>query len=125
GTGAPGQIRDIGITGGRVVETAESLVAGPDTEVVDAAGKWVMPGFIDVHTHYDAEVLVAPGINESVRHGVTTVMIGSCSLSTVYASPLDAADMFSRVEALPRTQVLDALNEKKNWTNPEEYIEAI
>lgn len=125
GTGAPGQIRDLGIRNGRVVEIGKDLAPGPDTELVDATGKWVMPGFIDVHTHYDAEVLVAPGINESVRHGVTTVMIGSCSLSTVYVSPLDAADLFSRVEALPRTQVLDALTEKKDWTNPEEYIAAI
>jgi N-acyl-D-aspartate/D-glutamate deacylase len=125
GTGAPGQIRDLGISGGRVVEIGTDLPPGPDTEVVDAAGKWVMPGFIDVHTHYDAEVLVAPGISESVRHGVTTVMIGSCSLSTVYVTPLDAADLFSRVEALPRAQVLDALTEKKTWSNPEDYIEAI
>jgi N-acyl-D-aspartate/D-glutamate deacylase len=125
GTGAPGQPRDLGISGGRVVEIGEGLEPGPDTEVVDAAGNWVMPGFIDVHTHYDAEVLVASGLNESVRHGVTTVMIGSCSLSTVYASPLDAADLFSRVEALPRTQVLDALTEKKTWRNPAEYIDAV
>jgi N-acyl-D-aspartate/D-glutamate deacylase len=125
GTGAPGKIADVGISDGKVVEIGDKLAAGPDTEVVDAAGQWVMPGFIDVHTHYDAEVLVASGINESVRHGVTTVMIGSCSLSTVYVSPLDAADLFSRVEALPRAQVLDALTEKKNWTNPEEYIAAI
>jgi N-acyl-D-aspartate/D-glutamate deacylase len=125
GTGAPGQIRDLGISNGRVVEIDDDLSAGPATEIVPANGKWVMPGFIDVHTHYDAEVLVASGINESVRHGVTTVMIGSCSLSTVYVSPLDAADLFSRVEALPRAQVLDALTEKKDWTNPEEYIAAI
>ncbi|MBV9486664.1 MAG: amidohydrolase family protein, partial [Frankiaceae bacterium] len=82
GTGAPGRVRDIGVAGGRVVEIGEALEASADTEIIEAGGKWVMPGFIDVHTHYDAEVLVAPGINESVRHGVTTVMIGSCSLST-------------------------------------------
>jgi N-acyl-D-aspartate/D-glutamate deacylase len=125
GTGAPGLVRDLGITGGRVVEVAESLDAGPATEVVEADGKWVMPGFIDVHTHYDAEVLVAAGLNESVRHGVTTVLLGNCSLSTVYVTPLDAADLFSRVEALPRPQVLAALKEKKTWHNPTEYIDAI
>jgi N-acyl-D-aspartate/D-glutamate deacylase len=125
GTGSPGRVTKLGISGGRVAAVGDDLEAGPDTEVVDANGKWVMPGFIDVHTHYDAEVLVAPGLNESVRHGVTTVLLGNCSLSTVFTNPLDAADLFSRVEALPRQQVLEALTEKKNWHNPSDYIEAI
>jgi N-acyl-D-aspartate/D-glutamate deacylase len=125
GTGAPGQLRDLGIREGRVVDVGDDLEVGPGTEVVAAQGKWVMPGFIDVHTHYDAEVLVASGLNESVRHGVTTVMLGNCSLSTVYSSPLDVADLFSRVEALPRESVLGALEAKKTWTNPAEYIDAI
>jgi len=126
GTGAPGVVRDLGIRGGVVVtESVEPLPAGPDTEVVDARGRWVMPGFIDAHTHYDAEVLVAPGLSESVRHGVTTVLMGNCSLSTVFVPPVDAADLFSRVEALPRDHVLSALETAKNWTSPKEYIAAI
>ncbi|WP_138997218.1 N-acyl-D-amino-acid deacylase family protein [Rhodococcus zopfii] len=126
GTGAPGVVRDLGIRGGVVVaESVEPLPAGPDTEVVDARGRWVMPGFIDAHTHYDAEVLVAPGLSESVRHGVTTVLMGNCSLSTVFVPPVDAADLFSRVEALPRDHVLAALETGKSWTSPKEYIAAI
>ncbi|MBH0118905.1 amidohydrolase family protein [Rhodococcus sp. HM1] len=126
GTGAPGVVRDLGIRGGVVVtESVEPLPAGPDTEVVDARGRWVMPGFVDAHTHYDAEVLVAPGLSESVRHGVTTVLMGNCSLSTVFVPPVDAADLFSRVEALPRDHVLSALETAKNWTSPKEYIAAI
>ena len=126
GTGAPGVVRDLGIRGGVVVtESVEPLPAGPDTEIVDARGRWVMPGFIDAHTHYDAEVLVAPGLSESVRHGVTTVLMGNCSLSTVFVPPVDAADLFSRVEALPRDHVLAALETGKSWTSPKEYIAAI
>ena len=94
-------------------------------DVIDAAGKWVVPGFIDVHTHYDAEVLLDPGLRESVRHGVTTVLLGSCSLSTVYAEPEDAADLFSRVEAVPRKFVLDALQSRKTWSTPAEYVRAL
>ncbi|KAE9837927.1 hypothetical protein GP672_23825, partial [Escherichia coli] len=76
-------------------------------------------------THYDAEVLLDPGLRESVRHGVTTVLLGNCSLSAVYATNEDAADLFSRVEAVPREFVLGALNDKKTWTSAAEYVEAL
>ncbi len=126
GTGAPGAVRDLGIRDGRVAAVSDSpLPIAARTRVIEAAGHWVMPGFLDVHTHYDAEVLVAPGLTESVRHGVTAVFMGSCSLSTVYADVLDAADMFSRVEALPRDYVLAALERNKRWSSPATYIAAL
>jgi N-acyl-D-aspartate/D-glutamate deacylase len=126
GTGSPGVVRNLGIRDGVVtVATVDELPVGSDTEVIDAHGKWVMPGFVDTHTHYDAEVLVGPGLPESVRHGVTTVLMGNCSLSTVYVNALDGADLFSRVEALPRDHVLRALESMKTWTSPREYVEAL
>jgi len=126
GTGTVPQVRTLGIRGGIVAE----VYAGPldetgCTDVIDAVGKWIVPGFIDVHTHYDAEVLLDPGLKESVRHGVTTVLLGNCSLSTVYADSDDAADLFSRVEAVPRKYVLGALETKKTWSTPAEYVRAI
>ncbi len=103
GTGAAPQVRSLGIRDGIVAEvSAAPLDETGCPDVIDAAGKWIVPGFIDVHTHYDAEVLLDPGLRESVRHGVTTVLLGNCSLSTVYADTDDAADLFSRVEAVPR-----------------------
>lgn len=126
GTGRAPATRTLGIRDGIVA----AVSAGPLDEagcpdVIDADGKWVLPGFIDVHTHYDAEVLLDPGLRESVRHGVTTVLLGNCSLSTVYASSEDAADLFSRVEAVPRQYVLGALEAKKCWTTPAEYVAAL
>ncbi|MDT5136294.1 MAG: hypothetical protein QOD58_556 [Mycobacterium sp.] len=126
GTGAAPQTRTLGIRDGVVA----TVSAGPlDTtgcsEVIDAAGKWIMPGFLDVHTHYDAEILLDPGLRESVRHGVTTLLLGNCSLSTVYANTEDAADLFSRVEAVPRDFVLGALENNKTWSTPEEYVATI
>ncbi len=126
GTGATPQVRTLGIRDGIVA----AVSAGPLDEtgcadVIDAAGKWVLPGFVDVHTHYDAEVLLDPGLRESVRHGVTTVLLGNCSLSTVYANSEDAADLFSRVEAVPRKFVLGALEAKKTWSSPAEYVRAL
>jgi N-acyl-D-aspartate/D-glutamate deacylase len=126
GTGSAPRTRSLGIRDGVVA----AVSAGPldETgcpEVIDAAGKWIMPGFIDVHTHYDAEVLLDPGLRESVRHGVTTVLLGNCSLSTVYANSEDAADLFSRVEAVPREYVYGALNSNRTWSTAAEYIDAI
>lgn len=126
GTGKPPQVRTLGIRDGVVAAvSAKPLDETGCPEILDASGKWVIPGFIDVHTHYDAEILLDPGLRESVRHGVTTVLLGMCSLSTVYADTEDAADLFSRVEAVPRQYVLGALQQHKTWSNPAEYVKAI
>lgn len=126
GTGAPPQVRTLGIRDGMVAAvSATPLDETGCPDVIDAGGKWVMPGFVDVHTHYDAEVLLDPGLRESVRHGVTTVLLGMCSLSTVYADTEDAADLFSRVEAVPRQFVLGALQQHKSWSGPAEYVKTI
>ncbi|MFE3189430.1 amidohydrolase family protein [Nocardia sp. NPDC059240] len=126
GTGTAPQRRDIGVRDGIVTAiSAEPLTAEPGTEVIDADGQWVAPGFVDVHTHYDAEVLARPELSESVRHGVTTVFVGNCSLSTVLASNEDCADIFSRVEAVPRDAVLGVLDGHRAWQTPAEYAAAL
>ncbi len=126
GLGNAPQVRTLGIRDGVVADIVTAELDDTDCpDVIDAAGKWVVPGFIDVHTHYDAEVLLDPGLRESVRHGVTTVLLGNCSLSTVYAESEDAADLFSRVEAVPRKFVLEALQSKKTWSTPAEYVHAL
>lgn len=127
GSANPAQRVDLWIEDGLVVDPVRAAAwkAEDADKVIDADGKWVMPGFVDMHTHYDAEVLAAPGLHESVRHGVTTVFMGSCSLSTILSSPEDCADFFSRVEALPREHVLPALEQYKTWSTPAEYIEGL
>src|SRR2546430_11756968 len=82
-----------------------------------------MPGFIDLHTHYDAEIEVAPALAESVRHGVTTVVLGSCSLSLALGTPEDLADMFCRVEAIPYEIVRPLLEARKDWDGLTDYLE--
>lgn len=102
GTGAPSATRHLGIRDGRVATVSAAALDETDCpRVIDAAGKWVIPGMLDIHTHYDVEVLLRPQLDESVRHGVTTVFVGSCSLSTVHVGPSDAGDLFGRVEAIP------------------------
>ncbi|MFY9764713.1 MAG: hypothetical protein WAK42_06850, partial [Mycobacterium sp.] len=123
GTGAPPISADVGVRDGKVAAVAPGLPDGMRT--IDARGKWVMPGLLDVHTHYDAEVLLSPGLGESVRHGTTSIVLGNCSLSTVYSDADDCADMFARVEALPWQIVHDAVKEAKTWSSPAEYVKAL
>lgn len=121
GTGAPGAIRHLGIRGGKLVAISSEPLEEGAREVIDARGQWVMPGFIDMHTHYDAELVAAPALKESVRHGVTTVVIGSCSISMVLSAAEDCSDLFTRVESVPREHVLPLLQARKTWSTPADY----
>jgi N-acyl-D-aspartate/D-glutamate deacylase len=94
GTGAPSAVRNIGVCDGRVATIADRPLDTTGADVIDATGQWAVPGIIDIHTHYDIETLCEPALSESLRHGVTTVMLGSCSLSTVYLDNVDAGDIF-------------------------------
>jgi N-acyl-D-aspartate/D-glutamate deacylase len=126
GTGAPSAVRDIGIRGGHVVAvSAAELDTAGCPQVIDAAGKWVLPGMLDIHTHYDVEILAGPALAESLRHGVTTVLLGSCSLSTVHVGGADAGDLFGRVEAIPREHVIAAVDRYKDWDSADSYVEAL
>jgi N-acyl-D-glutamate deacylase len=124
GTGAAPARRHVGIRSGAVASVAENALDERGCpRVIDARGCWVTPGFVDLHTHYDAELLAAPALRESVRHGVTTVTVGSCSISTVLSDAEDCSDLFTRVESVPREQVLPLLRAKKSWSSPREYVD--
>jgi len=126
GSGAPSAIRHLGVRDGKVVVvSADRLDPSQAATLIDATGKWVTPGFLDTHTHYDAELIVSPSLSESVRHGVTTVLVGSCSLSMVCSPAEDASDIFTRVETVPREKVLPILQQHKTWSTPLQWIEFI
>ena len=115
-------VQNIGIKDGIVTAISTSVIPEDEgVKIIDAQEHWVMPGFLEMHSHYDAEIVVAPALKESVRHGVTTIALGSCSISMMVSSALDCADMFTRVEAVPRSQVLPILQEKKTWVTPAQY----
>ncbi|MBX7169422.1 MAG: amidohydrolase family protein [Pyrinomonadaceae bacterium] len=121
----PSKIADVLVQNGKVAQISENPIEIENAKVIDAEGKWVLPGFIDNHTHYDGEILTAPSLSESVRHGVTTVLLGGCSLSFVYADFEDCADMFTRVEAFPREILFELLKDGKSWSTPQEWINHI
>jgi N-acyl-D-aspartate/D-glutamate deacylase len=121
--GAPLE-RDVLVRDGRVAALLErTATPAQASTVLDASGCWVTPGFIDLHTHYDAELELAPALDESLRHGVTTVVIGSCGLSMAVGDPVDLADMFCRVEGIPRSTVKPLLERIKDWDGPAAYLE--
>ncbi|WP_445174359.1 amidohydrolase family protein [Microcoleus sp.] len=122
GLGSAPMRGDIGIQNGKIVAIASSLTSNAH-QVVDASGLWVTPGFIDIHTHYDLELEIAPGLSESVRHGVTSVVIGNCSLSVAVGKPQMLADIFQRVETLSHQLIAKWLKQSVSWQTPAEYLE--
>ncbi|NLY95036.1 MAG: amidohydrolase family protein [Myxococcales bacterium] len=124
GRGGKPAVRHLRIRDGRVEKISATRFPHEEgARVIDARGKWVMPGFIDVHTHYDAEVELEPSLGESLRHGVTTVFLGSCSLSVAVGDPDDLTDQFTRVEAIPEAYLRPLIREKKTWETVSEYVE--
>src|SRR5207249_7850395 len=84
GSGAPGRVADVAIADGLIREIAPDLHG--DTEL-DASGCVVAPGFIDIHTHYDAQVFWDPALRPSSSHGVTTVVAGNCGFTIAPTRP--------------------------------------
>jgi N-acyl-D-aspartate/D-glutamate deacylase len=126
GLASPSSIQNIGIKDGTIVKVSPVALDESGCErIIDAEHQWVMPGFIDTHTHYDAELIVSPSLSESVRHGVTTVLVGSCSLSMICSEAEDASDIFTRVETVPREKVLPIVQQHKNWSTPKQWLEFV
>lgn len=124
GTGAPARRADVAIKDGFVAEISETpLPENRARRVLDAAGCWVTPGFLDIHTHYDAELELDASLSESLRHGVTSVVMGSCSLGLTPGTPEMLADIFCRVEAIPYEIVRPVLEAKKTWQGLGDYFE--
>lgn len=117
-------LKDLLILEDGTIGDSRNIQQDDDLEIIDAAGKWIVPGFVDSHTHYDAEVIASPGLKESARHGVTAIILGSCSVSAIYNSPEDIADSFTRVEAIPRDVMLPLLEKEKTWNTAKEWKES-
>jgi N-acyl-D-aspartate/D-glutamate deacylase len=124
GSGLPGFHGDVAVKGGRIVEIGR--VSGAARRVIDADGLVVAPGIIDNHTHYDAQVTWDPLCTYSCYHGVTTVVIGNCSLALAPAHQEDRdnlAGVLSHVEAIPLEAIQAGV--KWSWETIPQYLDAL
>jgi N-acyl-D-aspartate/D-glutamate deacylase len=124
GTGAPGRKADVAVTGGVVTEV------GPDLDgkrTLDASGQIVSPGFVDIHTHYDAQVFWDPALTPSCWHGVTSVVAGNCGFSIAPVHP-EHRELLVRTLQHVEDMAPDTLFEGVPWDDFEtfpQYLDAI
>ncbi len=124
GTGRPGRRADVAVAEGRVVGIAEELRGQRE---LDAAGQVVAPGFIDIHTHYDAQVFWDPSLTPSSFHGVTSVIAGNCGFS-IAPIRADGVELMARTLQHVEDMSFDTLSAGVPWSDFEtfpDYLAAI
>ncbi|MFI0815043.1 amidohydrolase family protein [Streptomyces sp. NPDC021098] len=130
GTGAPSYVADVGLRDGRIVTFGEPDTVGESARTTeDATGLVLTPGFVDPHTHYDAQLFWDPYATPSMNHGVTTIAGGNCGFTLAPLNPERPGDadytrrMMSRVEGMS----LVALEEGApwNWHSFGDYLDAL
>ncbi|MEN9504921.1 MAG: hypothetical protein RI958_847 [Actinomycetota bacterium] len=125
GTGSPARRADVAITGDRIVAVDESIVDHASREI-DATGRIVTPGFVDIHTHLDAQLAWDPIGSSSCYHGVTSVVMGNCGVTFAPCRPDDRAllaEMMESVEDIPRDAIMSGL--AWDWVTYGEYLASI
>ena len=122
GTGAEGRRADVAISGDRIVAIEENL-QGTGHREIDAEGKIVTPGFVDVHTHLDAQLAWDPLPTSSCWHGITSVVLGNCGVTFAPVQPGQKeflAEMMESVEDVPRDAILEGL--PWDWNSYGDYL---
>ena len=125
GTGEAGYVGDVGIRDGKIVALRDAPESADRT--IDAAGKVVCPGFIDIHTHYDAQIIWDRMLTISPWHGVTTVVIGNCGFGIAPTRPKDRDVIvytLEKVEGMSVNALHAGLGDWPFETFPE-YLDAI
>lgn len=124
GTGLPAYHADVAVSGGRIAKIGR--IDDAAAQVIDAAGKAVAPGFIDPHTHFDAQLLWDGAAKPALTHGITTIVPGSCSLSLAPLKEkhrMKLVGMFNQIEEMPYKAFAEGV--EWNWETFDEYIERI
>ncbi|MBS0243167.1 MAG: amidohydrolase family protein, partial [Proteobacteria bacterium] len=124
GTGGSSREADVAMKGGRIA--AVGKVAGSGAEEIDAKGRLVTPGFVDIHTHYDGQAVWDPYTAPSSWHGVTTAIMGNCGVGFAPCKPQDReklVELMEGVEDIPGPVMHEGLN--WTWESFPEYFQAL
>ena len=124
GTGSPAFTADVAVEGDRIIEIGK--VDGKGKKEIDADGQIVTPGFVDIHTHLDAQLAWDPIASPSCWHGVTSVVLGNCGVTFAPVSKDGAtvlAEMMESVEDIPAESILNGLS--WNWSSYGEYLDEV
>jgi N-acyl-D-amino-acid deacylase len=123
GTGAPARNADVAITDGVISQIADKI-DDIGTREIDAEGRIVTPGFVDIHTHLDAQIAWDPIQTSSCWHGVTSAVLGNCGVTFAPVAPGGAevlAEMMESVEDIPQRAILEGL--PWDWSTYGEYLQ--
>ena len=124
GLGSPGRTADIGIRAGRIEEIGKVTSGSRDT--IDAAGALVMPGFVDIHTHYDGQASWDETFSPSIYHGVTTVVKGNCGVGFAPVKKGEEerlVQLMEGVEEIPGAVLAEGV--KWGWTSFADYANTL
>jgi N-acyl-D-aspartate/D-glutamate deacylase len=130
GTGGAPELIDIAIKDGVFAAKGKDLDSASANDTLDASGQWLMPGLVDIHTHFDLEVEVEPGLPEAVRHGSTSLVMSNCSLGVAFGKQENPekpeerpiVDCFARVENIPKAVIAKCVDQI-TWDNTADYLD--
>ena len=124
GTGSKAFKGDLGILNGTIVKIGE--ISDEAKNIIDASGSYVIPGFVDIHTHYDGQVTWSEELTPSSNHGVTTAVMGNCGVGFAPCRPEDKERLISLmegVEDIPHPVLSEGL--PWNWETFPEYLDSL